>query len=399
MVEFSYEELEFVETVDEILVLFMKLYRFSIKKGDLSAIGPYQITKHSIEINAPERSANTKFNRLLSDGFSGMVGPNNKKTVYVHKGLGVPLIGSNVIGIVDRDTNVIEVKPLTGCNLNCTFCSVDEGVSSRKTQDFIIEEQFLVEEFAKVARLKKYPLEAHIAGHSEPTLYPWLLELVRDLRKISRVKDVAIDTNGTLLTEAALEQLISAGLTRVDLSIHAMDKELARKLAGTAYDLGQILTLARFLARKKCLLLTPVYLPGINDAEIEKLIIFSKELCCPIGIQNFLPYDQGRNPVKGIGMDAFFEKLSQWEKKYCVDLRLKDVFSFQKDKVLEKPFRKGDKVIAQVVFPGKYFQEIVVMAKGRLITVRGFSKRVAAGERVKVRIVRDKHNVFLGVIP
>jgi uncharacterized Fe-S cluster-containing radical SAM superfamily enzyme len=398
MTVLAYEDLEFIDKGDDVLVLFMRICRFSIKKADLLAIGDVVVRKHELEFDCSEKSANTKFSLLLQKGFSQMVGVNNRRTVYVHRNSGVPLIGSNVFGLVDRDTNVIEIKPMTGCNLNCTFCSVDEGTKSRKVTDVIIEEEYLIQEFERLSKMKKGVLEAHIAGHSEPTLYPKLLQLVQDLKKIEKVKDIAIDTNGVLLTEEDAHRLIDAGMTRFDLSLHALDPDLASKLAGGAYPLGHVLSLARFLSKRDVLLLAPVFLPGVNDLEIEKIIVLSKELRCPIGIQNFLEYGEGRSPAKGISMDAFFGKLDLWEKKYAVDLRLKDLFHFVDDKVLEKPFVKGDRLRAHISFPGKYAGEFVCVANERVITVffpKG--KAVKEGTTVSVKIIRDKHNVFKGV--
>lgn len=398
MVVLAYEDLEFVDRGDEVMVFFMKICRFSIPKADLAAIANVTVKKNELEFDCAEKRARSKFSLLLEKGVSQMVGVNNRRTVYVHRGSGVPLIGSNVFGLVDRDTNVVEVKPMSGCNLNCTFCSVDEGLVSRKVTDVIVEEEYLVQEFEKIAKLKKGPLEAHIAGHGEPTLYPKLLELVRDLKSMEKVKDIAIDTNGILLDEKKAGELISAGVTRYDLSLHALDPLLAAKLAGGAYPLERILPLARYLAKKRVLLLAPVYLPGLNDLEIEKIIVFSKELDCPIGIQNFLEYGCGRDPVKGMEMADFFQKLDEWEKKFDVDLRLKDLFHFTDDKVLEKPFGRGDRIRTDISFPGKYTGEWVCVANERVITVffpKG--KTVREGTSVYVKIVRDKHNVFKAV--
>ncbi|MFP3179020.1 MAG: radical SAM protein, partial [Thermocladium sp.] len=34
-----------------------------------------------------------------------------------------PLVGSLAFGIIDRGTNVIEVRPTSICSLSCIFCS------------------------------------------------------------------------------------------------------------------------------------------------------------------------------------------------------------------------------------------------------------------------------------
>ena len=46
-----------------------------------------------------------------------------RKTYYIHPP--IPLIGHTAFGLIDRGTNIIQVRGLSGCNINCPFCSVD----------------------------------------------------------------------------------------------------------------------------------------------------------------------------------------------------------------------------------------------------------------------------------
>ncbi|MCK4380959.1 MAG: radical SAM protein, partial [Candidatus Lokiarchaeota archaeon] len=52
----------------------------------------------------------------------------------------IPLYGVDFIGVIDRGTNVIEVKPITLCNLKCKYCFVSAG--SYDT-DFIVDPNYL----------------------------------------------------------------------------------------------------------------------------------------------------------------------------------------------------------------------------------------------------------------
>ena len=68
---------------------------------------------------------------------------NGNNTLYIHKNSGIPLIGSLSFGIIDRGSNMLEIKPLTSCNADCIFCSVDEGPSSKKIRDIVVEKDYL----------------------------------------------------------------------------------------------------------------------------------------------------------------------------------------------------------------------------------------------------------------
>jgi len=57
---------------------------------------------------------------------------NGNKAIYVDEDIEMPLIGLNFLGIVDKGSEIIEIKPITNCNLACSFCSVDEGLDQEK---------------------------------------------------------------------------------------------------------------------------------------------------------------------------------------------------------------------------------------------------------------------------
>ncbi|MFH1072756.1 MAG: radical SAM protein [Nanoarchaeota archaeon] len=397
-----FEELRFKKEARGVKALFLGNYHFLISTEDLQSIGAYSVGTHSLAFQASEKRARNKFNILLEKGFGNLISPNKRNTVYIHRNSGIPLMGTNTFGIVDRDTNVIEIKPMTGCNLNCTFCSVDEGLHGRKTRDFLVEAGYLVQEFEKVSRDKKHPVEAHIGGQCDSTLYPQLQELISGLREIKNVREISIDTNGVLLNENLVDALKKRGLTRIGLSIHSLDPQKARVLAGTAYNVRHMTSIAKYISKKMQLVLTPVLVPGVNEEDIEELILFSKELGCPIGIQNYLEYSHGRRPVDQMAMQEFNELLELWEKKFDVDLHLRGIFSFFADRTLEKPFRKGQRVPVKILFQGKYDDELICAAKDRLVTAllppASARKRLSPGNTIIVKIVRDKHNIFKAVL-
>ena len=89
----------------------------------------------------------------------------------------LPLIGCICFGLIDRGTNLIQVRPISGCNLNCIFCSVDEGPNSKtRVTSYVVDLDYLMEWFIEIAKFKgNKHIEAHIDGTGEPTLYPQLV--------------------------------------------------------------------------------------------------------------------------------------------------------------------------------------------------------------------------------
>lgn len=397
MANLIFENLEFLEKENEVAVNFMKYFYFKIEKEDLKRIAEFKISKNSIEFeNISEKSASNKFNILLSKKITGLKSKiSGSKAVYIHKNSGIPLIGSNSFGLVDRGTSLIEIKPITGCNLGCIFCSVNEGIGTNKTVDFVVEKDYVVEEFRKLAAFKGIrDIEAHINAQGEPLLYSNLIDLIKDLRKIKEVGVISMDTNGVLLNKKLVDELVDAGLTRFNLSLVALNPELAKKLAGTIYDVEKIKEIAKHIAKKSELLVAPVLVPGINDDEIPKLIDFCKEIKAKIGLQNFLNYRYGRNPVKAIPMEIFRKKLGELESEHDIKLLLtKDDFNIRETKKLPKPFKKGKIIKAKIMCESRLKNEKIAAADERCITVPNCSQESGI---VKLKITRDKDNIFYG---
>ncbi len=324
-----------------------------------------------------------------------------REIVFVTKESGIPLLGHSAFGIIDRGTNLLQVRCITGCNLNCIFCSVDEGKFSktRKT-DFIVDPDYIVEKVKEIAEFKGNGVEIHLDGQGEPTLYPYLGYLLEKISKIREVDVISMQTNGVLLNDEKISEFENY-VTRINLSINALDEKLAKILSGGAYPLKKVLEVAEMIANSKIdLLIAPVWVPGYNDREIPKLIEFALEIGAgkkypPLGIQKYIAYKFGRKIGKSISFKEFYRKLAEYEKEYGVKLILKpEDFGIEKRKKLENPFKKGEIVKARIVAEGRLKGEKLCVARDRAIAVITNKK---IGEVVEFEVVRTKDNIIVGV--
>ncbi|TET32353.1 MAG: radical SAM protein [Candidatus Heimdallarchaeota archaeon] len=331
-----------------------------------------------------------------------------KPLIYITNDLfGIPLIGSIYFGVIDRGTNLLQIRPITGCPLNCPFCSVDEGpISKTKLRDYIVDTDYLVNTYNSIVAEKKLKeAEAHLDGQGEPMSYPYLPELVQKLQENENTKIVSIQTNGWYLTEQLIDELAEVNLTRINLSINALSSSLSKKLSGKGdYRIDKMLELAEYIANSKIsLLLAPLWIPGINDQDIEEIVQFSlkvnsNETKYPtLGIQNYLTHDVGRN-LKGIPQKKFAEfnqQLRKIEKKFgAKNLVLKPyMFNTYKTEMIPNPMKINEIVNAEVVLLGRQMGEVIVKAKNRLIHVSDVT-HFSLGKKIKVRIIRNRHNIF-----
>jgi uncharacterized Fe-S cluster-containing radical SAM superfamily enzyme len=317
---------------------------------------------------------------------------------------GIPLIGSIYFGIIDRGTNLLQVRPNCSCNISCPFCSVDAGPGSgTRITSYEVEREYLAGWVRQVAEFKGDGVECHIDSPGEPLLYPEIAPLVKDLKRIPGVRVISMQSNGTLLSPEMIGALESAGLDRLNLSLHALDPDLARALAGVSwYDVERVKEAARRIVESTIdLLIAPVYLPGSNDGEIPRIIGFAREIGAgkkwpPLGIQKCERYRYGRN-IGGMKFQTWWQfhnrSIRGWERDSGMRLLLtpKD-FGVEKREMLPPSFWRGEKARVDIRAPGWIRGEMLGVGRNRVVSVMNCP--VAEGA-IRVEIISAKHGIYV----
>ena len=321
----------------------------------------------------------------------------------------IPLVGCIAFGLIDRGTNVIQVRPTSLCVLSCVFCSTNAGPKSKIRQtEYTVPLDYLIEEMDKIVEYKgRHGIEAHIDTVGDPFTYPHLAELVHQLNQIKGVETVSLQTHGALFNEKILDELSSAGLTRINLSIDALNPELARRLTDTDwYDVTRVMKLAEYIVENTRidLLVAPVWVPGWNDEEIPKIIRWTIDLGAgkrfpPLGIQKYEVHKHGRKPkgMRYVSWRDFRRKLEEWENLFQTKLRLnKEDFGIHKRQMLPIPYRRFETIRVKTVAPGWLKHEKLAVAPNndRAITLVN-AEHIPIGSKIKARILTNKHNIYL----
>ena len=324
-----------------------------------------------------------------------------RRMYYITKESGIPLIGHTAFGLIDRGTNLIQVRPCSGCNLNCIFCSVDEGISKTRVTDYMVDPDYLLEEFEKLAEFKRrhckgVKIEAHIDGQGEPFIYPYMIDLIKRLKDIADI--VSVQTNGTLLDERKINEL-EGYLDRINLSINSLDGKKAKLLAGRAdYDADHVKSIAKEIADSEIdLLIAPVWVPKYNDEDIMEILEFGKRIGAgriwkPFGVQKYIKYRFGRHPkgAKIMSFRDFYSRLREIDRNLILSPR---DFGIVKCKSLPKRFKIGERVKLRLEMYGRIKGEMIGIARDRVIQVVDTNKKI--GEVVNVRITRNQHNIYV----
>ncbi len=290
--------------------------------------------------------------------------------IYVDEQSSIPLYGLDFLGIIDRGTNIIEIKPITLCNLQCRYCFVNSGNYST---NFIVDKGYLIEKVKTLVALKgPQNLELHFAPYGEVFLYHALFFLLNDFRTIKGVETISLQTNGLLLTPKVIQNLEKLGVTRVNLSLNTFDKKFAEYLTDCKhYDLkGLLQNINALLEANIDVLLAPVWFPGENKADIEDIILFVARLRekgyseenIQLGIQKYLIYKTGRKlkKIRPKTWGYFYQQLSELENEYDIKLKLgPEDFGIHERPLLSPDIDEGDIIPVTVVSKGRWDNECI----------------------------------------
>lgn len=401
----TFETLSFARKNGSLQVNLLHNFATEIPVEEMETIGEFEIRDaHTLDFPAikSQEKAELKFSSLFNKHLDTLTTKlTHNKATYIHKNSGIPLIGNVAFGIVYRNSSIIEIKPSTSCNLNCPYCSISEGIYSTK-HDFVVEKDYLVEELQKLIDFIDESVEVHIGVQGEPFLYADMENLFVDLEEMEKVHTVSIDTNGTLLNRERIDKLSQFKKLQLNLSLDAINEEKAKEMAGTkSYNVNHVKDVITYASETmpKTPIVAPVLTPGFNNEEMEKIILFIKSLKKQpvLGIQNYLHYKTGRNPGKELPWKEFYQKLDEWEKKHNIKLKLdKEYFKVKETKELPKPFQENDEIAAILKCPDRFPNSVIAVAKDRTISVPNCEFR--KDKKIKIKILRDKHNIFVGKV-
>jgi GTP 3',8-cyclase len=180
-----------------------------------------------------------------------------------------------MIDAYGRDINYLRISVTDLCNLKCTYCMPEAGISKKKHKEILQLET--VEKIAQAA-VKLGINKIRLTG-GEPLVRKGLVQLVENIAKLKSkgLKDLGLTTNGILLKDYA-DDLKKAGLTRVNISIDSL-KELKYQEITRGGNLQNVLEgiKAAKEARLGPLKLNVVLMGGFNDDEIEDFVNLTRE--------------------------------------------------------------------------------------------------------------------------
>ncbi len=178
-----------------------------------------------------------------------------------------------ILDQIHRPLRDLRISVIDRCNHRCPYCMPSEKF--HHAYQFLEKEQWLsFEEIERLARIfvalgvKKLRLTG-----GEPLLRPRIDELIRALSTINGAEDLALTTNGSLLTEWA-PRLKAAGLRRLTVSLDSLDPAVFKQLSGDRGKVEDVLAgiQAAEQAGFQSIKINAVIHRGINDHTLLDLV-------------------------------------------------------------------------------------------------------------------------------
>lgn len=308
---------------------------------------------------------------------------------------GIPLIGTLFMGVIDRGSNLLQIRPTTLCNLNCTFCSTGISNKELRPNHFSVELDYLVDIVKEIASYKDTEIIAFIESVGEPLTYPRIAELIKEIKSIPQVERTVLVTNATLLAENLIKRL-EGNLDQINISIHALDEDIAKSLSGSPdYNLKKIIESIKKIKNIE-IWLTPVWIPNVNDKEIPKIIEFAKSISAKMGIQKYeiYKYSNKIKKAKKITYFKFYKQLEEWEKEYNYKLKIgPSMLKIKKTRELPLVFKKGEKVSAIIKCPSWMKNQMIAVSSNRAIAVNNCNLPIES--KVRIKILQNKDNIYI----
>lgn len=170
-----------------------------------------------------------------------------------------------------RDIDYLRISLTDRCNLRCSYCMPEEGISFLKPQDHLTGQELMeiTAAFRRVG-IKKVRLTG-----GEPALRP---DISRIIAKLNRqgFEEITMTSNGTLL-KGRIRELKEAGLDRLNLSLDSLDPGRYSRLTRGG-NLKDVLDVMDEIHREGLLplKLNTVLLPDLSKEELLSLADLSR---------------------------------------------------------------------------------------------------------------------------
>ena len=205
-----------------------------------------------------------------------------------------------------REIDYMRISVTDRCNLRCRYCMPEGIVLSPARELLTFEEIELVSQAAAELGIRRFKITG-----GEPLVRRGCPKLIGRLRRIPKVEQVTLTTNGVLLGDF-LDELLENGLDGVNISLDTLNADLYQQITG--FDELERVREGIYKAVESGLRvkINTVLQRGVNDSEWEAFTGFAREIPVDVRFIELMPIGFGEKE-KGVNGN---EILSLLRKKY-----------------------------------------------------------------------------------
>ena len=190
----------------------------------------------------------------------------------------------------NREVDYLRISVTDLCNLRCVYCMPSCGVCKKEHQEII-----------SVERIKEVVLAASKLGITkvrltggEPLVRKGIIEICKEIKSVSAIKELCLTTNGVLLKNMA-QTLFDVGVDRLNISLDTLDFEKYERITrgGNLNDVLEGIEKAKAVGFKNIKINT-VLIGGFNDDEITDFVEFAKKEELTVRFIELMPIGQGK---------------------------------------------------------------------------------------------------------
>ena len=183
---------------------------------------------------------------------------------------------------MNNQTRYLRVSLIDQCNLACSYCKpADHQKADRKQTD--------CDKFSgAIKTLSTIGIRKVRFTGGEPTVYRSLTKLIHETSSLSPEIQVAMTSNGLLLTKMAAE-LSCAGLGSVNISLDTLDRDKFKRITNVDALHRVIDGIHASQEHFDSVKLNCVAMTGVNDDEFEAMIRFADSIGVDIRFIEFMP--------------------------------------------------------------------------------------------------------------
>lgn len=189
---------------------------------------------------------------------------------------------------------MLQIFPVYGCNFKCEFCI--HGLEREKhgyISDKILMDMSLYQKLVRdIKKSGKRLKMLRFAAIGEPLLHPKIADMIYIAKESGIADSVDIVTNGALLTPKLSDALISAGLSRLRISVEGLSAEDYQKHCKGKIDFEKFIDNIAYFYHSKTQ--TEVYIKIIDymvkeETAREKFYTIFEPICDSIAIEHLTP--------------------------------------------------------------------------------------------------------------